>query len=137
MTWLRKTDGFYLFTGVLSVVSAPAMLASGAPAGWSCLLFAAGLVILSTQVLTAYDVEFEIAGWAHVAALVVALLCLGVAVVYLTRAADDLPTVFPGHDADSEQFKLVPGAIALGIGVVLLGRTLALAHTTRTPRRHP
>ncbi len=50
---------------------------------------------------------------------------------YLTRAADDLPSLFPGHDGDSEHYRIFPGLVALMTGLVGLGRTLPLVRPLR------
>jgi hypothetical protein len=54
--------------------------------------------------------------------------------VYLTRAADDLPSLFPGHDADSEHFRVLPGVLTLAVGLVVLGRGVATALPARVSR---
>jgi drug/metabolite transporter (DMT)-like permease len=116
------------------VVAAPIMLASGAPAGWSFLVLAVGIMVLTAQWVIATDVRLDAPSTASVVLCVVGMVCVGVAIVYLTRAADDLPRAFPGYDGDSETFRLIPGVVTLIVGVVALGRAVASVHPTRHAR---
>ena len=127
----HNIDGFQLFVGLLAVVTAPLMLAAGEPAGWSLLLLAAGIVVLVANVMVAFEIDYDIDGPRHVLAFLVAGLFLTIAVPYLTRAANDLPTFFPGHDGDSEHFRLTPGLLALAVGMIVLARAIAAAHPRR------
>jgi hypothetical protein len=131
MQRLRQADGFQLVSGVLGVAIGPVLLARGAPAGWSFLLMAAGLMVLLAQWAIVSDVTFEIAEASQIALAAVGVVCVGVAVVYLTRAADDVPRLLPFHDADSENFQLVPGFVALAVGLAALGRAIATTHPSR------
>ena len=127
-------DGFHLLSGLLALVGAPIMLAMGAPAGWSFLILAAGLIVLITQWTLIAGITFD--GFDPVNAFLsgIGTVCVGLAVVYLTRAADDLPRVFPGFDAHSERFRLIPGVVLLLLGVVALGRALASVRPRRAAR---
>ena len=131
MSHWRELDGFQLLSAFLAVTGGPIMLATGAPAGWSFLLTAAGITLLLAQWAIVADVTFEPPGAADVALSIAGMVCVGIAIVYLTRAADDLPRLFPGYDVDSESFRLVPGVVTLTVGAVALGRAIA---STR-PRR--
>ena len=54
-----------------------------------------------------------------------------IAVIYLTRAANDLPSLFPGHDGDSENIRIPPGVATLAVGIFSLGCAIVMAHPTR------
>jgi len=110
---------------VLAVIAAPVMLVMGAPAGWVFLILAAGLFVLLAQWTIVTDITFEDPDPAHIVLCVLGMLCLGLAVVYLSRAANDLPTVFPGYDRHSENFRLIPGLLLLSVGIVAVGVTVA------------
>jgi hypothetical protein len=127
-------DGFHLLSGLLAVVGAPIMLAMGAPAGWSFLILAAGLIVLVTQWSLFAGITFESIDPVNALLSGIGTVCIGLAVVYLTRAADDLPTVFPGFDADSERFRLIPGVVLLMLGAVAVGRALASIRPRRAAR---
>jgi hypothetical protein len=132
MVHRSSVDGFQVFCGVLAVVTAPFMLATGEPAGWSFLLLAGGIIVLGALALIVFEVDYEIAGPRHVAAFGVAALFLAIAVIYLTRAANDLPTLFPGHDGDSEHFRVLPGLVALAVGLTVFVRAVGRAHPKRS-----
>ena len=127
----HRADGFQLVAGLLGVSTGPVLLMRGAPAGWSFLLIAAGIVILATQWAIVYDLRFEMSDPTKIALAVAGMACVAVAVVYLTRAADDLPSLFPGHDGDSEQFRIVPGVVTMMIGLAVFGRAVAAMRPTR------
>jgi hypothetical protein len=127
----HRADGFHLVAGLLGVATGPVLLMRGAPAGWSFMLIAAGLVILATQWAIVYDVHFEMNDPAKIALAVAGMACVAVAVVYLTRAADDLPSLFPGHDGDSEHFRILPGTLSLMLGLVVFGRAVASMRPAR------
>jgi hypothetical protein len=129
----RRVDAFPMISGLLGIATGPILLMRGAPAGWSFLLIAAGITLLAVQWAIANDVQFEITR-AQVLATLVGIACLAIAVVYLTRSADDLPSLFPGHDGDSEQFRLLPGILTLAVGLVFFGRGLASALPARSSR---
>jgi hypothetical protein len=124
-------DAFQVFGGALAVLTAPLMLATGEPAGWSFLLLAAGIVVLGAFAVIVFEIDYDIHGPRHLAVFVVAGLCLAVAVIYLTRAANDLPRLFPGYDGDSEQFRILPGLLALAAGSVVMGGAIAQARPRR------
>ena len=94
------------------------MLVMGAPAGWSFLIMSAGICVLLAQWALVREIRFEVPDATMVALGIAGIVCVGVAVVYLTRAADDLPSVFPGYDRDSENFRLLPGSLSLIVGAV-------------------
>ncbi len=126
-----RVDGFATCSGLAAIATGPILLARGAPAGWSFLLIATGLVLVLTQWVIANDIRFETSNRVRVLVMLAGMVCVAVAVVYLTRAANDLPSMFPGHDGDSETFRIVPGIVSLTVGLVLLGRGLASANPTR------
>ena len=130
----RRVDGFQVVSGTLGVVSGLILLARGAPAGWSFLLVAAGVVILVAVWVISTEATFEALDRTHAMLAVVGVVCVALAVVYLTRAADDLPRGFPGHDGDSENFRLVPGMVMAFVGMVALGRMVASVGV-RSPSR--
>ncbi len=127
----RRPDGFATCSGLAALVCGPSLLARGAPAGWSFLLMTCGLILLSTQWVIATDVRFTISHQTQIVVAVAGVAFVAIAVVYLTRAANDLPSLFPGHDGDSEHFRIVPGIVTLTVGLVLCGRGLASTHPTR------
>ncbi len=135
MTPIRRTDAFQILCGVVAVIGGPILLARGAPAGWSFLLIAAGGVLLVTQSAIAAGVTFEVTDSGYAVLGLVGVACVGLAIVYLTRAANDLPRLFPGYDGDSENFQIVPGLAVLAIGSFALARTLAHTHLLPTARR--
>ena len=128
----RPVDGFQTASGLLGLLAGPALLLRGAPAGWSILLSAAGLVLLAAEWSIAFDLHCKPTDRTQLALGVAAMALLVVAVVYLTRAADDLPSLFPGHDGDSEQFRILPGVLTLTIGSALFVRAIIAAHPTRS-----
>ena len=121
----RRADGFQLASGLVAISAGPVLALRGAPAGWSLLLIAAGIVIVAVQCVIVGDVEFEIPDRTVMLVGFVGLVSVGIAVVYLTRAADDLPAIFPGHDGGSERFRILPGALMMLIGAVGLFRAMA------------
>jgi hypothetical protein len=123
----RRTDLFPTVSGVLGAVAGPILVARGAPTGWSLLLSAVGLTLLSIQWLIAKDMAVDFAGPRHIAIVLGGAACIAIAVVYLTRAANDLPSLFPGHDADSEHYRIVPGVVTLMVGLVVFGRSAIAA----------
>ena len=127
----HRVDGFATCSGLAAIATGPVLIARGAPAGWSFLLIATGMLLLLTQWVIANDIRFESSNRLQVLVALAGMACMAVAVVYLTRAANDLPSLFPGHDGDSEHFRIVPGIVTLTVGIVLLGRGLASAHPTR------
>jgi hypothetical protein len=130
----RRADAFPTISGLLGIATGPVLLATGAPAGWSFLLIAAGVVLLAAQWTIAHDIALDLTGRMQVVAALIGIACVAVAVVYLTRAADDLPSLFPGHDADSEHFRVLPGVLTLAVGLVVLGRGVATALPARASR---
>jgi len=134
MVDLRRVDGFQLFSGILAVVSGPILLATGAPAGWSFLLIGSGVVLLVALWTMGTDTTFAALDRGRAMLAVVGVVCVGLAVVYLTRAANDLPRVFPGHDADSENFRLMPGLTMALVGTVALSRLFASVQPHRVSR---
>ena len=129
----QRVDGFQVVCGLLGILAGPFLLAHDAPAGWSLLLVAAGIVILSTQWAIARDIDLEIVDRFQIVLAVAGIVCVGIAAVYLTRAADDLPSLFPGH-GNSENFRVVPGVVSLVVGLVVLARAVAAAHPHRASR---
>src|SRR5476651_141950 len=109
MSRFHEIDGFQLLAGLASIVAGPVMLLMGAPAGWAFLVMAAGTVVLLALWAIAAEVTFDTLDAPTVVLGVAVIVCIGIAVVYLTRAANDLPTIFPGYDHDSENFQLIPG----------------------------
>jgi len=129
----QRADGFHVVTGLLGLVTGATLLARGAPAGWSILLVVAGIAILVVQWSIASEIRFAVTDNWPAVMVVSAMAFVAIAVVYLTRAADDLPSLFPGHDGDSERFRILPGTLILMVGIVLLVRALAAIHPTRSP----
>ena len=127
----RRVDGFQATSGLLGLVTGPALLVRGAPAGWSFLLIAAGIALLATQWISAFDIRFQTTDHTSLLLATASIACVTIAVVYLTRAANDLPSLFPGHDGDSENFRILPGIVTLTVGIVLAGRAIAAAQPKR------
>ncbi len=127
----RKADGFQTASGVLAITTGPFLLACHQPAGWTFLIMASGVALLGTQYVLMHDITFEAVDTKSFLQVAVAIASAVVAVVYLTRAANDLPSLFPGHDGDSEQFRILPGVVMLTIGAVLFIRAVLEAKPTR------
>jgi hypothetical protein len=136
MRRFHELDGFQLFSGVVSVIAGPVMLVMGAPAGWAFLIMGAGALVLVAQWAILADIRLDPPDAATVALAIAGIACIAVAVVYLTRAANDLPTIFPGYDPDTENFQLLPGILTLTIGAIALARAVASIHPTREHQRH-
>jgi hypothetical protein len=127
----RPADGFQILTGIIAVVTGPLLLWHGDPAGWSFMLIAAGIVLLAVQWIIVADLHFAPLDRAMFIEAAVAMTCTAIAIVYLTRAANDLPSLFPGHDGDSENFRIVPGVVALVAASALFTRTAIAARPAR------
>jgi hypothetical protein len=127
-------DGFHLFSGFAAVIAGPVMLASGAPAGWSFLVLASGLVLLLAQLVIVGGIICDEPAPLTIVVCIFAMICLGFAVVYLTRAADDLPSLFPGYDVHSETYRLVPGTVLFAVGTAGLVRSVLGIHPHREVR---
>jgi hypothetical protein len=134
MSHLHRVDGFQLLSAVLALIVGPIMVATRAPAGWSFLLIVTGITLLLAQWAIAADVTFEPLSPTDVVLSIAGMVCVGIAIVYLTRAADDLPTLFPGYDVHSETFRLVPGVVTLTVGAAALGRAIASTRPRRATR---
>jgi hypothetical protein len=118
-------DGFQLASGVAALIAAPALLVKGAAPIECVLLFVSGFVIVAVQRVISADAELQPLDAAHAALAAMGLVCLVLAMTYLTRSAEDLPRLLPGHDADSQSLRLVPGVINLLLASVTLSRTAA------------
>jgi hypothetical protein len=132
----RRPDGFAVCSGLAALLWGPLLLARGAPAGWTFLLITGGLVLLSTQWVIATGTRFTISHRTQVVVGLAGVALVAVALVYLSRAANDLPSLFPGYDGDSEHFRIVPGIVTLSVGLVLCIRSLVSTHPTRTLPDH-
>ena len=131
----HRIDRFPLVAGLVAVLTSPLMLWQGERIGWCVLLFVTGIVLLVTYWLIAHDVAFEPITQAQIVMALVGVACSWVAVIYLTRAADDLPEMFPRHSSGSEHYRLLPGIVMLVVGVVLVGAAIAQARPHR--QTHP
>jgi hypothetical protein len=129
-----RVDGFQTLIGALALATAPLFAAGGAPAGWSFLLFAAGVILLLVQAVTKCDIDFDAVSVLHLVVAVFGLVCVGIAVIYLTRVARHLPTFFPGHDADSQHLRVTPGLLAAIVGSVTIARAIATSRPARVVR---
>ena len=98
MSHWREVDGFQLFSGIAALVTGPVMLAMGAPAGWAFIVMTTGTLVLLAQWVLVSEITFSTPDAATIALVAAGILVAGIAVVYLTRAANDLPTLFPGYD---------------------------------------
>jgi hypothetical protein len=136
MSRFQELDGFQCISGVMAAIAGPVMLVLGAPAGWSFLIMGTGVLVLVAQWAILTEITCDVPDAATIALAVAGMACLAVAVVYLTRAANDLPTVFPGYDYDSENFQVLPGLLSLTVGAVALARAIAAVHPTRPHHRH-
>jgi len=131
----HQLDGFQLFSGLASVCAGPIMLGMGAPAGWAFLIMGAGILVVLAQSAIVAEISFDEPAATTVLLALVGVVLVGIAVIYLTRAANDLPTVFPGYDGTSENFRVIPGLVALASGIFCLGRAITNVHPTRHPSR--
>jgi hypothetical protein len=129
---MDRIDTFPLVAGVMGVLLPPVLLWQGEPTGWCLLLASAGMVLLATYWLTAHHIEFDPFTRRQVGMTAVGVACVWVAVIYLSRGADDLPLLFPGHSAHSEHYRLLPGAMVMFVGVVLLTRAFVHARPARS-----
>jgi hypothetical protein len=66
-----------------------------------------------------------------IALLIIAAVLVLIAVVYFTRTAADLPSLFPGHTAHSSKHHVKHGIAALGLAVV----AVIAAWFTTAPKR--
>jgi hypothetical protein len=126
-----QADGFQTASGLFGLPTGVIMLTRGAPAGWSFLLIAGAIAVLAAQCIFVFDVRFDATDSTPLLLAAAAMVFVAIAVVYFTRAANDLPSLFPGHDGDSENFRILPGIVTLTVGVVLLARAVAAAQPTR------
>ena len=131
MSHLHELDGFHLLSGGLGVIAGLIMLLMGAPAGWAFLVIATGALVFVVQWAIVAEITFEMPDATAIVVGVVGAVLLAVAIVYLTRAANDLPTIFPGYDPASENFRLIPGILTLIVGAVAVARAVASVHPTR------
>jgi hypothetical protein len=127
-----RLDAFPLVAGIVSVVFGSLMLWRGERTGWSLLVVAIGVVLLATHWITARQVDYAPLTRLQSVAAVVALACVWIAVIYLSRGADDLPRMFPGHSGRSEHYRLLQGGTVLLVGVVLLARIVARVRPTHS-----
>jgi hypothetical protein len=63
--------------------------------------------------------------------LVLAALLVLISIIYFTRTASDLPSLFPGHSAHSSRHHIKHGIAALGLAAVLV----IAAWFTTAPKR--
>ena len=119
-------DGFQLASGLVALIAAPMLLATGTSPAQCLLLFGSGIVIVAAQWVIAFDAELQPLDRAHTVLAVFGVACLLLAMTYLTRSADDLPRLLPGHDADSHSLQFVPGVVSLLVATVALARTAAI-----------
>jgi hypothetical protein len=131
-----RVDGFHLFSGYLALVAGPVMFATGAPKGWACFVLGLGAALLASCWAIRSGIDLAVFGRQEVAAAMFGVFVLAVAVLYLTRTANDLPHVFPGYDGDSGRVLVERGALALLAGGAILGRVAMLAVPPRA-RHHP
>jgi len=82
---LHELDGFQLFSGILAAVAGPVMLAMGAPAGWSLLIMAIGILVLLANWAILAEVTFDVSDVATIASAVVGVASIAIAVVFLAR----------------------------------------------------
>jgi hypothetical protein len=134
MSRFQQLDGFQLVSGIASIIAGPIMLIMGAPAGWAFLIIGAGTVVLFAQWALVAEVTFDELDLATTARGLVGAVCIGIAVVYLTRSGNDLPRIFPGYDPDTENFQLLPGFLSLSVGAIAVARAIAAVHPMRQHR---
>jgi len=125
-------DGFPVVAGIVSVVVGLLMLWRGERTGWSLLVVAIGFVLVGTHWVTARQIDFVPLTRVQVVVAAVGLVCVWVAVIYLSRGADDLPRMFPGHNGSCEHYRLLNGVAVLVVGVVSLVRVAVRARPARS-----
>lgn len=119
-------DGFQLASGVAALIAAPILLVRGTAPAECLLLFGSGVVIVAAQSVIATHTTLRQLDGAHAALAAVGLVCLLLAITYLTRSAEDLPRLLPGHNANSQSLRLVPGIVSLFVATVALSRAAAM-----------
>jgi len=123
----RQFDGFQVFSGWMALLAGQIMLLAGAPAGWSFLVFAIGAALLASLWAIETHIALDETSMSDAVAAAVGLVGVALAVIYLTRSANDLPHLLPGRDGDSKRVLVAPGVTALLVGAVLVGRAVALS----------
>ena len=88
------------------------MLSAGSPAGWSCIVIGCGVASLIGAWVIRAGVEFQVRGTTIVLATV-GIVLVAIGVVYLTRTAEDLPRLFPGHNGGSQHYRVLEGVVSL------------------------
>jgi hypothetical protein len=123
----EQLDKAPLVMGIVAVVASPLMLWRHEPAGWSIFLLIDGIALIALHWVATRGVDIYLHGWHHAVIAILGALLLWIAVLYLTRSADDLPRFLPGHDGDSEQLRIVPGLMALTVSAAVLARAILTA----------
>src|SRR5262249_60990309 len=116
----QRLDSFPVAVGLVSVVIGLLMLWHGERTGWSLLVVVVGFVLVGTHWVTARKIDYVPFTRVQTVVAAVGLVCVWVAVIYLSRGADDLPRMFPGHSGSSEHYRLLQGVAVLVLGVALL-----------------
>ena len=131
----RPGLGYAIGSGVVGIIGGTSMLIIGGnvfTSGWACLTLACGVVLLVGAVLIAFDIDISPDRETAVAAAILVALA-GLAALYLTHPAEDLPRLIPGHDSDSQQIHVLYG-LAVALVALLPARVV---YITAAPHRRP
>jgi len=128
----QRLDGFPVAVGIVSIVIGLLMLGHGERTGWSLLAIAVGFVLVGTHWLVARRIDHVPLTRVQAVVAAVGLACVWVAIIYLSRGADDLPRIFPGHSARSEHYRFLQGVSVFVVGVALLVRAVSRTRRARS-----
>lgn len=103
-----------LGAGIVQVFAGALMFAAGAAAAWSWTALACGAALVVGAWLISFDPPAE-ARQAVLTAAAISTVLLGLALVYFTHRAHDLPGVLPGHDGDSRHYRVTEGFASLAL----------------------
>ena len=135
--WTTTHPGvaFMLGNGIVGLVAGTVLLFGDGrvvPHGRSCLVVACGVILLAGAALELLDIETSVEPRTVVAGVFVVAL-FGLAALYFTHPAEDLPRFLIGHDGDSQHLRVLDGAASACAALV----ALRFAYVYSSPRRRP